>query len=780
MSLGSQTRKRADRVAALELPPGFFARAWDIATRSEVQVRLAICVATALVMWLVTFGWAPPFPFRIGYTPPRGIAARVEFQEEDKKATADKKERARREIRCVYINDPDPIDNLRGLLRKKVLDVVRAESFDKLDKDLWAEFQLPVAMGATKPESPEPSEDAGEAGFLLFRQALEMDMGLAKFEQAVKRSLDPWVESGLLVKLQHDENKGSMNDIDVGRGKERYKKFDVRDVQVDNVAPKIIPSVEKEFSELMTDSAKRTMLAKRVGNWLSNRLPNTLTFDLNETLKAADAAEKAVPDQKIPHKVGSLLVPGGEPLSAADLKLLHLEYSASLERTTVYDMMVYSAANFGMYLALYVLCGFYVHYHHPQLIANFRHFATLNGLAVAAVAVAAMVSLLKFNQWRVELIPLLLFGMTVTLVFQRELALLLSACLGLIIAVSLGQDLEEFTVLVASTSAAILLMGRIRSRTRLLYVGMWAGAVATLTALGIGTLEGQPLVVRGDESEGPIHGLLIDSIWCGFWAIVSGFLMTGLLPFIERLFDVQTEMQLLELGDIAHPLLQELVRRAPGTYNHSINVASIAEAAAEAIGANGLLVRVGAYFHDIGKMFKPSYFVENQGSENIHESLQPAMSKLVIIAHVKDGADLARQHNLPQPIIDFIEQHHGTTLVEYFYREAIRDSEENPDAGEVDESSYRYPGPKPQTKEAAVLMLSDAVEGACRALVDPTPARIEGRVADICMKRLLDGQFDECDLSLQELHTIQTSLVKSLTAVYHGRVKYPDQQPAER
>ncbi len=292
--------------------------------------------------------------------------------------------------------------------------------------------------------------------------------------------------------------------------------------------------------------------------------------------------------------------------------------------------------------------------------------------------------------------------------------------------------------------------------------------MALTTTLGVGTVVEQPFetLLRGDAMQ------------FGLWSVVAGFLMTGLLPFIESLFGVQTELSLLELGDVAHPLLQELVRRAPGTYNHSINVASIAEAAAESIGARGLLVRVGAYFHDIGKMLKPGYFVENQGQDaNRHESLVPAMSTLIIIAHIKDGADLARQHHLPQSMIDFIQQHHGTTLVEYFYRRANERSEAN-DEGEVEESAFRYPGPKPQTKEAAVLMLADAVESASRALVEPTPARIESLVHEIAMKRLLDGQFDCCGLTLQELATIEDSLVKSLTAVYHGRVKYPSQRTA--
>ncbi|MDC0935776.1 HDIG domain-containing protein, partial [Pirellulales bacterium] len=206
----------------------------------------------------------------------------------------------------------------------------------------------------------------------------------------------------------------------------------------------------------------------------------------------------------------------------------------------------------------------------------------------------------------------------------------------------------------------------------------------------------------------------------------------------------------------------------------------LAESAAEAIGARGLLVRVGAYFHDIGKMLKPGYFIENQGQgDNRHDALVPAMSTLVIIAHVKDGADLGRQNRLPEAIIDFIQQHHGTTLVEYFYRQASEKKErEDPNGGEVDESSFRYPGPKPQTREAGVLMLSDAVESASRVLKEPTPSRIENLVEELTMKRLLDGQFDESGLTLEEVRKIGESLVKSLTAVYHGRVKYPDQETA--
>jgi putative nucleotidyltransferase with HDIG domain len=417
-------------------------------------------------------------------------------------------------------------------------------------------------------------------------------------------------------------------------------------------------------------------------------------------------------------------------------------------------------------VALFWLCGYYVYRRERWLLRDLQRFAAMLAL-VAVTAIAAYVAALA--EVPAEIGPLLLFGMIVAIAYQPELSLLLSAAVSLLVVFSLGQGLPELVTYMATIAAAIFSLGHIRSRTKLLYVAAWTSAVGFFTALGVSVLDGQPFGLALLSYSGTLAGC----------ALVTGLLMAAFLPFMERLFDVQTDIHLLELGDVAHPLLQELVRRAPGTYNHSINVASIGEAAADAIGANGLLVRVGAYFHDIGKMLKPGYFIENQGRDpNRHESLLPAMSTLVIIAHVKDGADLARQHRLPKSLIDFIEQHHGTTLVEYFYRRAAKQCEDDPTQPEVDETNFRYPGPKPQTKEAGVLMLADAVESACRALVDPGPSRIDNLVHDIAMKKLLDGQFDECGLTLQEIHTIEDSLVKSLTAVYHGRVHYPDQQSA--
>jgi putative nucleotidyltransferase with HDIG domain len=509
-------------------------------------------------------------------------------------------------------------------------------------------------------------------------------------------------------------------------------------------------------------------VAQLLFNWIRPKLPEeTLTLDEPETIKAQDEEAAKVEPIEIPFEAGKAdLAEAGVPLDARAIQLLTLEYKATLAQRTVRDKAFRSISVFGMFFALCTLAGFYIFFRNPVLLVDLRKFTRLLVLFVLAVSLSMMAS---GDRLRGEIIPILVFGMTVGIAYNQELALLLTAALGLVVVIALGQDLPGYVIVLSAAATSILLLGRVRTRSRLIYVGLISGGVAALTAIGVSIVSNQPISIQ----------LAREALREGAWVIVASFLVTGLLPFIEKLFDVLTDLSLLEIGDPSHPLLQELVRRAPGTYNHSINVASLAEAAAETIGAQGLLVRVGAYFHDIGKMLKPGYFVENQGiAGNRHESLLPAMSTLIIIAHIKDGADLARQHHLPQPIIDFIQQHHGTTLVEYFYQRASERSEADPHGAEVDESSFRYPGPKPQTKEAAVLMLADAAESASRTLVDPTPGRIEGLVHELALKRLLDGQFEECGLTLSELAAVEESLIKSLTAVYHGRVKYPDQRTA--
>jgi putative nucleotidyltransferase with HDIG domain len=273
--------------------------------------------------------------------------------------------------------------------------------------------------------------------------------------------------------------------------------------------------------------------------------------------------------------------------------------------------------------------------------------------------------------------------------------------------------------------------------------------------------------------------LILDSVINAVWAFLAGLIMTGLLPFIEGPFGILTDMSLRELGDISHPLLQSLIRLAPATYGHSLQVSTIAETAAEAIGARGLLIRVGAFFHDIGKIMKPEYFSENQtGMENIHDKIEPQISTIVVVSHVKDGADLARQHRLPQPVIDLIEQHHGTSLASFFFGKAKNGNKDETQS--VDESTFRYPGPKPQSKEAAILMIADTCESACRSMgAAATPGKIENKVHLLIKQKLDDGQFDDSGLTLRELKIVENSVIKSIIAAMHGRIRYPGQEDKE-
>jgi putative nucleotidyltransferase with HDIG domain len=522
-------------------------------------------------------------------------------------------------------------------------------------------------------------------------------------------------------------------------------------------------------------------VADRVFAWIKPRLESASTLQLDEaaTRRDQDRATAVVEPVLTHYRSGQTLVKG-KPLSRkkgegkgqsrsldkAKIDLLRAEYEQVLAERPTDQRIARGAAVIAMIFAMFVLCGIYLRYRQRGPLASLTRLSVILALAVITVALARWASV---DPWRAEIIPVTLFGMTMAIVYRQELAVLFSAVLALVVVLAIGQGLHEFLLVMGVTTTANLNLGQIRSRAKLIYVGLFAGGVAILLDIGLGMIDSQPFDAV----------LLQAAARDGLWALTAGFLMTGLLPFVEKLFGVLTDLSLLELGDVSHPLLQELIRRAPSTYNHSVTVGSIAEAAADSIGARGLLVRVGAYFHDIGKMLKPGYFIENQGAEaNRHETLVPAMSTLVIVAHIKDGADLARQRRLPQPIIDLIEQHHGTTLVGYFYERATERKQSDPDGSEVDESTFRYPGPKPQTKEAAVLMLADNVESASRTLVDPTPARIERLVREVAQRRLHGGQFDESGLTLRELRTIEKSMVMSLTSIYHGRIKYPDQRTA--
>lgn len=353
------------------------------------------------------------------------------------------------------------------------------------------------------------------------------------------------------------------------------------------------------------------------------------------------------------------------------------------------------------------------------------------------------------------------FAVLVTLLFEN---LELSFVFALFIAFLAGEVSDNsfnvsVSLFIASISAALLSF-RARKRFRVIQAGFLAGAIQFIIAYALEAKGGFEVFSALDLN------LLKVCLTAG---VLSSIIVLGILPIFEYIFKVLTNISLLELSDFNHPLMRRLILEAPGTYQHSLVMANLSEAAAEAIGANSLLVRVGAYYHDIGKLIKPQYFVENLVSyKDMHKKLKPSMSKLIIFNHVKEGIELAKKYHLNPQIIDFIRQHHGRTLVYYFYHRA-----KEIDPGQKHEEEYKYPGPKPQSKETAIVALADSVEAISRAVSDPNPARIEEMIREVIKKRFMEGELDESNLTLKDLEKITQSFIRMLNATFHTRINYP-------
>lgn len=357
------------------------------------------------------------------------------------------------------------------------------------------------------------------------------------------------------------------------------------------------------------------------------------------------------------------------------------------------------------------------------------------------------------------LAPVAAIPMLLTVLLNPALASFAAGALAVLTGWIAGNDFRVALVAYVGSLAGVYAIRRIRRRSDLAYAGL---LVAGANLVGVGAVD----LLAGV----PPMELATDAGWGALNGILSGVLAVGALPYLEDLFGLVTPIKLLELSDPSHPLLRRLQLEAPGTYHHTVMVANLAEAAAEAIGANALLVRVGTYYHDIGKLRRPGFFVENQfGTHNPHDRLAPSLSALAIISHVRDGVELARQYRLPEAIVDFIREHHGTSLIRYFYHRAVERS-----GGPVDEGPYRYEGPKPRSRETAVVMLADTVEAAARALQSPSPSRIEEVVRGILRERLEDGQLDQCDLTFRDLERLAQTFTRMLVSMFHPRAEYPE------
>ncbi len=358
-------------------------------------------------------------------------------------------------------------------------------------------------------------------------------------------------------------------------------------------------------------------------------------------------------------------------------------------------------------------------------------------------------------------VPVAAGAMLATLLFDIHIGIVFSIITGILAGILISAEPLYFLYAFVGSMTAAFSVIRCDRRSALLRAGLFVGLANVIVVSLIDLYRHELFTAVGGHN-------LIAAFLSG---MLVGVLVSGVLPLLEWLFKVVTDISLLEYSDLNRPLLKNLMVSAPGTYHHSIIIGSLAEAAAETVGVNPLMARVAAYYHDIGKIKKPEYFIENQAKgENRHDRLTPSMSSLIIASHVKDGLELAREHSLPPLITDIIRQHHGTALMTYFYDKAKQS--EDP-TSPVREDEYRYPGPKPQTKVAAIVMLADAVEAASRVLENPTPQRIAALTDKITGRIFEDGQLSECDLTLRDLTEITKSFNKLLSGIYHYRIDYP-------
>jgi putative nucleotidyltransferase with HDIG domain len=358
-------------------------------------------------------------------------------------------------------------------------------------------------------------------------------------------------------------------------------------------------------------------------------------------------------------------------------------------------------------------------------------------------------------------LPVAFMSMLVSILIRTRLAVVLNIALSSVVALMMGYSIDVFMVALIGGSVGAIVVSKMQQRNDLITAGVVVGIVSMLAILGTS-------LVNSTFNK----TILIQSLMGLINGGLSSVFTIGLLPFCETTFKIVTPIKLLELSNPNQPLLRRLLFEAPGTYNHSIIVGNLAEAAAQAIGANPLLTRVGSYYHDIGKIKRPYFFKENQlTNENLHDKIAPSLSTLIITNHIKDGVELAKKYKLPDIIIDMIRQHHGTTLVKYFYAKAVNDSDNH---NEVSEDQFRYEGPKPTTKESAIIMLADSVEAAVRSIPSPTKAGIEEMVKKIVKDKLEDNQFDECDITLKDLRKITEAFMNALNGIYHNRIEYPE------
>jgi putative nucleotidyltransferase with HDIG domain len=440
---------------------------------------------------------------------------------------------------------------------------------------------------------------------------------------------------------------------------------------------------------------------------------------------------------------------------------------ARLDRGAVPAMPLQFLGNVLHVAVILVLFMIYLSLFRKRIIGNNRRLTLIAFLFLLIGFLAYLTRELDITAPIEYLIVIPAASMLLTIIFDSRVGFYGTVTMALIVGGIRGNDYSVALAGLVAGALAVFSVRDMKNRSQIFrsLVFIFLGYGVVVVGLGLERSESLPVLVE-------------QLLFCLANAVVSPVLTYGLLIFLERVFKVTTDLTLIELAQFNHPLLRLLAEKAPGTYHHSMTMASLTEAGAAAVGANEVLARVAAYFHDVGKILKPTYFVENQRStRSRHDKLSPRMSSLIIAAHVKDGVALAQEYGLPEEIIEFIPMHHGTTRIDFFYAKAVKLAEQDPDetkVAEINEGDYRYPGPKPQTKETGIMMLADAVEAAVRTVDDPTPQRLQDIIEEIIKRRFEEGELDECPLTVKDLTKIKGAFLNVLVGVYHTRVKYPE------
>lgn len=513
-------------------------------------------------------------------------------------------------------------------------------------------------------------------------------------------------------------------------------------------------SARKSVSSEIDEMNLNTELTTTLKSIISAQINPNVFYDQEKTEEKIKEVQKNL--SKVIIKKNQIIVKEGEPVTEAQISIL--SDLGMLDDENAKDYM-YVYLILAIFLAVVLFLQFnYLYLNHKQIFKNTKKLVLISVINIVSLILARTIGLVS-----PLLIPFACGPMLLSLLMDYKISLVISILNVILISGVSGFDVEVMIIGSINAILGATLLKKMQQRNELLCATVYIAIISAIITLSTGILVSSN-----------IKDVLIKSAFAIIGGLLSGILALGILPFLEGTFNEVTTLKLLELSNPNNPLLKKLLMEAPGTYHHSMLVANLAEMAAEEVGANPVVARIGSYYHDVGKTERPYFFGENQmGGDNPHNKITPNLSAFIIISHVKDGLELAKKYNLPTVIQEIIAEHHGTTLVKYFYY-TMKNNSENPE--EIKEEDYRYPGPIPSSKEAGVVMLADSTEAAVRSIKDPTKEKIEDMVNNIINDKLSSGQLNNCDLTLKDIEKIRICFLTTLNGIYHQRIEYPKEK----